>query len=184
MKRVLVGVFSETGNTMKIGEAIRDEAVELGLSVDLESVDSIDPSKLNDYAAAFIGSTCHSSNLAQPVLDLLSKLPKNAGLRLAGFVTHSTWGPSDAAYRQSIHERWAGLCRPTFEESCANKGIEFVGFFSCMGAPNPEIEKFIHNSVIPNEAEWTEYLEEVRQHPNNQDLLDARAFARGVLEQL
>ena len=184
MKRVLVGVFSETGNTMKIGEAIRDEAVELGLSVDLESVDSIDSAKLSDYDAAFIGSACHSSNLAQPVLDLLAKLPEKAGLRLAGFVTHSTWGPSDNAYRQSIHERWAGLCQPTFEKACANKGIDFLGFFSCMGVPNQQIEAFIHNTIITDKAEWTEYLEEAPRHPNDQDLLNARAFARGVLEKL
>ena len=184
MKRVLVGVFSETGNTMKIGEAIRDEAVELGLSVDLESVDSIDSAKLSDYDAAFIGSACHSSNVAQPVLDLLAKLPEKAGLRLAGFVTHSTWEPSDNAYRQSIHERWAGLCQPTFEKACANKGIDFLGFFSCMGVPNQQIEAFIHNTIITDEAEWTEYLEEAPRHPNDQDLLNARAFARGVLEKL
>jgi len=184
VKRVLVGVFSETGNTMKIGEAIRDEAVELGLSVGLESVDFIDSAKLSDYDAVFIGSACHSSNVAQPVLDLLAKLPEKAGLRLAGFVTHSTWEPSDNAYRQSIHERWAGLCQPTFEKACANKGIDFLGFFNCMGVPNQQIEAFIHNTIITNEAEWTEYLEEVRHHPNDQDLLNARAFARGVLEKL
>ena len=124
MKRVLVGVFSETGNTMKIGEAIRDEATELGHSVDLESIDSIDPTTLGDYNVAFIGSTCHSSNLAQPVLDLLAALPENSELRVAGFVTHSTWGPSDNARRQSLYDRWAGLCQPTFEKACAGKGVD------------------------------------------------------------
>ena len=184
MKRILVGVFSETGNTMKIGEAIRDEAEELGFSIDLESVDSIDPSKLSGYNAVFIGSTCHSSNLAQPVVDLLAKLPENTGLRLAGFVTHSTWEPSDNARRQSLYERWAGLCQPTFEKACANKGIDFLGFFSCMGVPNQQIEAFIHSTIMTDDAEWAEYLEEVRQHPNDQDLQNARAFARGVLEKL
>ncbi|MFC2106515.1 flavodoxin family protein [Candidatus Bipolaricaulota bacterium] len=184
MKRILVGVFSETGNTTKIGEAIRDEAKELGFSVDLKSVGSIDPAKLSGYDAAFIGSTCHSSNLAQPVVDLLARLPEKTGLRLAGFVTHSTWGPSDDARRQSVFERWAGLCQPTFERGCANKGIDFLGFFSCMGVPNQQIEAFIHSTVITDVAEWTEYLEEVRRHPNDQDLLNARAFVRGVLEKL
>lgn len=184
MKRVLVGVFSETGNTMKIGEAIRDEAKELGLSVDLESVVTIDPAKLSGYDAAFIGSTCHSSNVAQPVLDLLAKLPENTGLRLAGFVTHSTWGPSDNARRQSVFERWAGFCQPTFEKICANKGIDFLGFFSCMGVPNQQIEAFIHSTIITDEAEWAEYLEEVRRHPNDQDLHNARAFARLAIEKL
>jgi len=184
VKRILVGVFSETGNTMKIGEAIREEAKDLGHSVDLESVGSIDPAKLSDYDAAFIGSTCHSSNVAQPVLDLLAKLPRKAGLRLAGFVTHSTWGPSDNAHRQSIHERWAGLCQATFEKACADKGIDFFGYFSCMGVPNTQIEAFIRDTIITDDADWTEYLEEVRQHPNDQDLQDARAFARGALKEL
>lgn len=184
MKRVLVGVFSETGNTKKIGEAIRDEAIELGHSADLESVAAIDAAKLGDYDAVFIGSTCHSSDLARPVLDLLATLPENSELRVAGFVTHSTWGPSDNTRRQALFERWAGRCQPTFEKACADKGIEFIGFFGCMGVPNPGIETFIRNTIITDEAEWAEYLEEVHQHPNDQDIQDAHAFARGVLETL
>ncbi|MFC2079718.1 flavodoxin family protein [Candidatus Bipolaricaulota bacterium] len=184
MKRVLIGVFSETGNTMKIGKAIRDEAAKLGFSVDLESVASIDATKLGDYGAAFIGSTCHSSDLAQPVLDLLAALPENSKLQVAGFVTHSTWGPSEDPRRQELFERWAGHCQPTFEKVCARRGIDVLGFFGCMGAPNPAIETFIRNTIITDEAEWAEYLDEVRQHPSDQDIQDARAFARGVLEKL
>lgn len=182
MKRILVCVFSETGNTMRIGEAIRDEAAELGYSVDLETISSFDPAALGTYDIAFVGSTCHSSSLAQPVLDLLAKLPKDAGLQIAGFVTHSTWGPSDDPRRQAIFERWAGNCQPAFAASCAEKNIGFLGFFGCMGAPNPGIETFIQNTIMPEDTEWEEYIEEARQHPNDQDLLNARAFARQILE--
>ena len=184
MKRILVCLFSETGNTMKIGEAIRDEVSAAGHSVYLETVASFDPTTLGNFDVAFIGSTCHSSDLAQPILDLLAKLPENKDLRVAGFVTHSTWESSDDPRRQSLFERWAGQCQPTFEKICAEKGIDFLGFFGCMGAPNPEIETFIQNTIMPEDAEWEQYIEEARRHPNDQDLLNARTFVREILKQL
>jgi flavodoxin len=182
MKRILVCVFSETGNTMKVGEAIRDEAAKLDCSVDLKALALFDPSSLGDYDVAFIGSTCHSSSLAQPVLDLLTKLPENKGLQVVGFVTHSTWGPSKDAHRQSLFARWAGNCQPAFETACAEKGVGFLGFFGCMGAPNPGIETFIQNTIMPEAEEWEEYIEEARKHPTDQDLLNARTFTREILE--
>jgi len=183
MKQVLVTVFSETGNTMKIAEAIRDEATKLGFSVDLQPVISLELASLGDYDVVFIGSTCHSSNLAQPVLDLLAKLPESPAFKLAGFVTHSVWGSHDSSHLP-LYNQWAGRCQPTLETACSDRGIDFLGFFSCMGAPAPRIEVFIRNTVITDEATFTEYLEEVRQHPNDKDLLNARAFAREVLERL
>jgi len=53
-----------------------------------------------------------------------------------------------------------------------------------MGAPNPGIEEFIHNTIIPDEAQWAEYIEEVRTHPTEEDLTDARTFAREILSKL
>jgi flavodoxin len=181
MKQILVCVFSETGNTMKIAETIRDEAASLGHAVKLAALNAFDPADLGNYDIAFVGSTCHSSSLAQPVLDLLAKLPEHKRLQIAGFVTHSTWGPSDNAHRQSIFERWAGNCQPAFESACARTRVGFLGFFGCMGAPNPGIETFIQNTIMPETAEWDEYIAEARQHPNEQDVLDARSFTREIL---
>ncbi len=45
-------------------------------------------------------------------------------------------------------------------------------------------DSVIHNTIITDKAEWTEYMEEVRRHRDDQDPLNARTFARAVLEKL
>jgi hypothetical protein len=62
------------------------------------------------------------------------------------------------------------------------KGIVFLGYFHCQGAPSPPIEAFIHNTIITNEDEWALYIAQVRKHPDDRDLQQAREFARQVLE--
>jgi hypothetical protein len=50
-----------------------------------------------------------------------------------------------------------------------------------MGAPNPGIEAFIKSTVILDKDEWARYIEEVRKHPDSEDLENAKSFARKVL---
>ena len=43
------------------------------------------------------------------------------------------------------------------------------------------IERFIQDTIVTDEDEWEEYIREARQHPSEDDLQQARGFARGVL---
>ena len=61
--------------------------------------------------------------------------------------------------------------------------IDFLGYFSCQGAPSPPIEQFINNTIVTDEGEWEVYIEEVRKHPNNEDLQKARRVALEILEE-
>ncbi len=61
------------------------------------------------------------------------------------------------------------------------EGIDFLGYFCCQGAPSPPIEQFIHNTIVTDEDEWEDYIEEVRKHPDNEGLRKARQFALGIL---
>lgn len=49
-----------------------------------------------------------------------------------------------------------------------------------MGAPNPGIEAFIKSAIIQDEGEWEEYIEEVKKHPNAEDLENAKLYAKRV----
>ena len=184
MKKILIAYMSETGNTKRVAEAIADEAKETGHDVTLAPVREVTADQFSSYDLVLVGSTCHSSDLAEPVKVLLNGIPAGDGPKLAGFVTHATWSASEDPVHREMHEKWAGGCSKTFERVAREKGLSFEGYFNCMGAPNPGIEEFIHNTIIPDEAQWAEYIEEVRRHPTEEDLTDARTFAREILSKL
>lgn len=180
--KVLVAYFSETGNTKKVAEAIGEEATAGGHDVDLKAVGEFAAGELEAYDIVFLGSTCHSSDLAAPVKELLNAIPEGSTFKLAGFVTHSTMTPEGGALQKEMYEKWAGRCPVTFEAVSKEKAIELLGFFHCQGAPSPPIEAFIRGNAIPDEAQWEEYIAEARKHPTAGDLEAAKAFARKVLE--
>lgn len=180
--KILVTYFSETGNTRKIAESI-GEAVKVSTDdVVVAPLSDVDPDSLAGFDAAFVGSTCHSADIAAPVKEFLSRIPANySALKLAGFVTHSTTMPEGDDWKKEMHERWAGKCPSSFERACADKGIKFLGYFSCQGAPSPELETFIRESIIPDEKQWKAYIEVARQHPTEEDMEAARTFTRSML---
>lgn len=86
--KVLVGYYSETGNTEKIAKTIYEESSKEH-DAHLKRINDINADMLNDYDLVFLGSACHSSDLAPPVKEILKALPKSPKFKLAGFFTHS-----------------------------------------------------------------------------------------------
>jgi flavodoxin len=186
----LIACYSETGNTAQIAAAIRDELLAAGLEADLKMIGpadrpgEVEPGTLAGYDLVFLGSACHDADLARPVKELLAAIPAAPGFKLAGFVTHASYTPEGGEREKQVHETWASRCALSFRRASQEKGVEFLGYFGCQGAPSPPIEQFIHTHIVTDEDEWQEYVREVRKHPNADDLRRARAFARQVLAQL
>jgi flavodoxin len=180
--RILVAYHTQTGNTKRIAAAIASELGSLGHEVALESVRGLKPKDLAGYEVIFLGSPCHSSDLAKPVKKLLERMETSPGARLAGFVTHSTYTPEGGERQRRLHEQWAGKCAGTFEQACAAKGLLWSGYFGCQGAPSKPVEIFIRCAAIKDPNEWPAYIAETKKHPDAQDEARARAFAREVVE--
>ena len=179
--KILVGYFSETGNTKKIAEAMGEEATAGGHDVRVRTTEEITAAQLGEYDVVFLGSTCHSADIAAPLRTLLEGIPKDSDFKLAGFVTHATLMPESGAWQNEMYEKWAGKCPATFDAFCKEKQIGFLGFFHCQGAPSPQLEVFIHGTIIPDEKRWNEYIEDARKHPTADDIAAAKEFARNVL---
>jgi flavodoxin len=170
--RVLVAYYSETGNTEKLARAICEEASK-DHEASLKSVGEITVDNLNDYDVVFLGSACHSTDLATPVKRLLDAIPPSPKFKLAGFFTHAT---STARFH-----RWASKCISSFQNTSREKQVDFGGYYNCQGVPSPPIQEFIKREAIASADKYEEYLEEVRKHPSPEDLQKAKEFAREVL---
>ena len=179
--KVLIAYYSETGNTAQVAEAIADEMVSQGHEVRLREVGAITADSLTAYDLVFLGSACHDADLARPVKQILEQIPTSPAFKLAGFATHASHTPEGGERQREMHERWASGCQRSFRQASQEKGISFLGYFGCQGAPSPPIEQFIHSTIVTDEEEWAAYVHEVRKHPDEDDLRKAKEFAQEVM---
>ncbi len=179
--KILIAYFSQTGNTEQVARAIHEEVLSGGHEAHLKRINEIASDSLNVYDLVFLGSACHDADLARPAKRILEGIAHSPTFKLAGFVTHATYLPEGGERERKIHEEWASRCVVSFNKASEEKRIGFLGYFSCQGAPSPPIEEFIHRTIVTDGDEWKEYIEEVRLRPNEEDLQNAREFARMVL---
>jgi len=179
--KVLIAYYSETGNTAQVAQAIGEEVQSQGHEVHLRDLGKIAPDTLTAYDLVFLGSACHDADLARPIKQILERIPTSPAFKLAGFATHASQTPEGGGRRRELHERWASGCQRSFRQASQDKGIAFLGYFGCQGAPSPAIEQFIHSAIVTDEDEWEAYVQEVRNHPDEDDLRKAKEFAQAVL---
>ncbi len=179
--KILVTYYSETGNTKKIAEAIHEIALQNHDSI-LKNFKELSVDELENYDLVFLGSACHHANLAPPVLRFVEKIPVSPKLKLAGFVTHSTYPPEGSDRHAELFEQWASKCSKTYKTLQNEKNIDYKGYFRCMGVPSKPIEGFIHAQIITEDEEWAEYIAEVVKHPDETDIENAKKFAQEILD--
>jgi len=179
--KILIAYFSQTGNTEQVARAIQEGVLSDGHEAHLKRINEITSDSLNVYDLVFLGSACHDTDLARPAKRILEEIDHSPTFKLAGFVTHATHMPEGGERQRKVHEEWASRCVVSFNKASEEKRIGFLGYFNCQGAPSPPIEEFIRKTIVTDEDEWKEYIEEVRLHPTEEDLQNAREFARMVL---
>ncbi len=145
--KVLIVYFTISGNTAEIAQAMGDHAKTLGHSVDVNPLSDVKVADFDAYDTVLLGSACHDSDLAKPVIALLNTLPQSPSYSLAGCVTHSTMMQDYPQYGH-FYKRWAGKCLPTFERVCEEKAIPFKGYFHCQGRPSAPVGQFIRNDHL------------------------------------
>ena len=181
--KVLVAYYSETGNTEKIAKTIYEEASKKHEAY-MKRIKDISVDTLNDYDLVFLGSACHSSDLAAPVKKILWTLPESSKFKLAGFFTHSTWTPEQCEYSpraKALFDKWASKCIDSFKSVSKEKRIDFRGYYYCQGKPSLPIQVFIRTEIIRSSDEWEPYIQEAQKHPSQEDLEKASDFARKII---
>ena len=156
----LVTYFSITGNTKKVAEAIYET-----LEGDKEIKTIEDCPKLEEYSLVFIGFPVHSHSVPYKVETFLKNIEQ--GKNIALFSTHGSLTGSR-------------LSREALEHAAvlASKA-KVLGSFTCRGKVSPKALEVLMKS--PEHMAWADMAASARNHPDENDLKDAQAFARWVL---
>ena len=170
--KILVTYFSQTGNTEKVARAIQEEAAQ-GNEVELKKLEEVSPGDVVNYDFIFLGSPLHAANLAAPVKEFLGNVQTGSDQKMAGFITHSA-----PAYPEQAMDSFT----EPIKTACKEKGFEYKGCFDCQGFLTEAIHEMVKKSQNLTDEQWAESVKQMTGHPDEEDLKNARAFAKEVLK--
>ena len=159
MQKILVTYFSLTGNTQKIAEAIYGE---LKGDKEIKPVEEVQDA--GGYDLIFIGFPVHTHSVPYKVESFLKKLPPHK--RIALFCTHGSL-PGGRLSREALEHAVSLSSR-----------ARVLGTFSCRGKVSLTALEELNKS--PEHKAWAEMAASASTHPDEDDLEDARAFARWI----
>jgi flavodoxin len=169
--KVLVTFFSQSGNTEKVAKAMGEEA-SLAHEAHCKEIKDITPDEVAGYDVIFLGSPLNSGSLAAPVKECLGALKAGSGQKMAVFITH--FAP---AYPDQDLD---GFAEPV-KLACKEKGIEYAGCFDCQGALAQAMHEPVQKKLGLSDDQWKGMVDQMTGHPNEEDLVNAKAFVRKVL---
>lgn len=168
--KVLVTYFSQSGNTEKIAKAICEEAANAA-DADLKKLEELTPDMVAEYDCIFMGSPLHSGSLAAPVKECLGVLKASSGQQMAGFITHMA-----TAYPEQDMDAFA----EPMKAACKEKGIEYRGCFDCQGFLAKSMHVPVQKKLNMDDNQWAEMVKQMTGRPNQDDMNNAKAFAKGL----
>jgi flavodoxin I len=169
--KVLVTYFSQTGNTEKIAKAICEEAARDN-EADLKKLKDVNPGDVAGYDFILIGSPLHSGGLAEPVKEFLNSIQAGSGQKMAGFITH---------FAPAYPEQAMDVFTTPIKAACKVKGIEYKGCFRCQGALAESLHEVVKKKQNLTDEQWAGMLKQMTGHPNEEDEIKAKAFAKNLL---
>jgi flavodoxin len=160
MSNILVAYYSLTGNTRTVAEAIYDALPQSKAIQPISGVKSV-----AGYDLLFIGFPVESHSVPYKVEKFLESIPQ--GTKIALFSTHGS----------ALGSR---LSREAIEHAAVvTSHTRLISTFSCRGKVSPQaLEALAHS---PEHEAWVDMAASASSHPNEDDLAEARAFARRVL---
>jgi flavodoxin len=170
--KILVTYFSQTGNTEKIAQSICDGCE--GEEVEIKPIKDVNPSMLNEYELVFLGSGIYASRVNKSLSDLIkaaTRLPS----KLVFFCTHASLDSYQDGFK-------------VVKRNIKDTEVEIVGSWDCMGE-NLGIPESTRQAMLkrlpPEQRKQAEaHQENLKSHPNKEDLENAKEFAQSLIQKL
>lgn len=164
MEKILITYVSQTGNTQKIAEAIFESISKEKEIMPLQEVDD-----LEKYSLIFLGFPIHQKGPHPKAKRFLKKAKDK---KIALFVTHAA--PPEAPFLGTAISK----CKECVIDS------ELVGLFDCQG----ELAQKVANMLLNSNNQELQYFGKMRDttigHPNEEELNEARKFAKEMLNSI
>lgn len=159
MSKALVAYYTQTGNTLRVAESLYDAFEGEKEIRPLEELESLDA-----YDLVYIGFPIHNHGIPGKVQNFLKRIPKDKKIGL--FSTHGALTGSRLS-REAI-EHAAVLA----------SDARLLGTYSCRGrVPLSLLERL---KRVPEHQAWAEMAASAQDHPDANDLEEAKVFARWV----
>lgn len=164
---ILITYSSKTGNTSKVAEALK-AGLPLAHLKPMSEVENLD-----GYDVVFVGGWIDRGTFNAEALEFTKKVK---GKKVAYFFTLGAYPDSDHA------KDCVNAINALFEEN----GNEILGRYFCQGAIDPKLIEFMSSLpqghvMAPNEARIKRW-KDASTHPDNNDLENARSFARSIID--
>ncbi len=167
--KALVTYFTQTGNTKKIADAIFHE-----LKCDKNILPMTDVVSTEGYDIIFAGFPVWNFGPAEPAKKFIAE--RCSGKKTALFITHAMSPKTDD---EDINKRLSSILEKCRE---AAADTELTGIFNCQGELSSPIADFLMKSDNEDLKRFGAMRDLTIGYPKAEDISDAAAFAKGVLD--
>ncbi|MGQ9720710.1 MAG: EFR1 family ferrodoxin [Candidatus Jordarchaeum sp.] len=150
--KTLIIYFSQSGNTRKVAECIRNGVVDVTGQCDITDINNVDTSALQNYNLVGLGCPTHYYKEPFNVREFIDGLPELRNRQWFLFCTHGS----------IIANTF-----PSMAERLKKKGIMVMGY---------------HDTYADSKMPYLPYPTLTTGHPDSLDLEEARSFGREVAE--
>lgn len=166
--KILVTYYTQTGNTLKIAEAIYSE---IHGEKEIKPINEVQC--LDGYDLIFVGFPILQYGPSRAVRTFLGKFAR--GKNIALFVTHASWNSPELTNHL---ETWLSKCKT------AAAGSNLQGFFDCQGELAESAAELFLKSEYPEIRHFGSLRPGTIGHPDAEDIVNAKIFAKTVLEKM
>ncbi|MHA1320200.1 MAG: flavodoxin family protein [Promethearchaeota archaeon] len=171
--KILITFFSNTGNTEKVANSMKDGLTDY--DVDMIPVKDVEPKTLNSYNIVFLGSGVYASRVDKSILTLVKRAAPDLPAKLAYFCTHMS-----LKLYQEPFKRINNIAK---EHNC-----EIVGKFDCvgenLGIPLDTQLGMLDKLPEDQKNKAIKDMEKMKGRPNEIDLENAKDFAISLVKNL
>lgn len=167
--KILIAYHSDTGNTEKVAKSMKEGLEEEGQDVTLQHTKDCDPSCLKSYDLILLGTRIVGGSPGKSAQNLIRKVTELPP-KIAFFYTHGQNRPYPKVFKR-------------LEKKLEQNNTKVIGTFECIGA-NTEwpVEQQVQMAPPEKREQAREYIESIKGRPNEEDLQQAKDFAKSLLK--
>lgn len=172
MNKVLIAYHSNTKNTEKVANTIKEVLEEQKQDVTIKPAKEVDPSEIKSYDLFILGSGIYGGGIGKSAKDLVANATEFPS-KFALFSTHM---------QPERNPKIFGNTKKKIQDC----GATLVGETDCVGDALGISEEFRQKMMEPMPAEGKEqtkkWFEAIKGRPNEKDLEKIKEFAKSLVK--